>query len=787
MLKQHLLGLIVCLALSVYPRHQLYGQITNNVLIGHVTDDNGTNLASVRITIQENGEQTTSDKEGNFTLRDLQVGRYNLLATSDGMEDKKIAVTIHDGEKNEVDITLSKGAKQIKGITLTDTKRKTIEKTESEYVARLPIKNIENPQVYISVSEQLMKTQLATDLDAGLKNVVGAGVPIRYNQNRIVFYSRGFTVQPKIRNGLTTFNQNAIDPVGLDRIEVLKGPSATLFGSAEVSYGGLLNRVTKKPYEDFGGTVSYSAGSWNLNRTTLDINSPLNESKTLLFRLNGALHKENSFQDAGFFNTMAVVPSLTYRLSPDTEIHLDLEYTKSKGTSPVRHSPYLKGKLTKREATDFEAQYNHSFASNEVYYTGENIDLFGEIKHRLSENWVSSTSFARTKTLTDGSTSRIYGQSESTFKARIYDGYYGYQSTNVQQNFTGNFEVLGIKNRMVVGANYYNYYQDRDIREVNTAKYNWTSGDFHAQFNRAYIDSARIGDKRTLRTIDQHTYSAYVSDVMNITDEFLVMLSLRYDYFDNKGTTDRLKQQTTGDYEQQALSPKLGLVYQLIPDQLSVFANYMHGFSNEGGSDSNGKSFDPEEAIQMEGGIKFDLFEKKISGSLSYYDIGVKNIVRQDPNNKDFNTQDGEQTSKGIEFEFIASILPQLNLIFGYAYNDSELKNTKGGTQDGLRPTTAGPEHLLNWWADYSVHINHSGKIVFGFGGNSGTESYAVNTKTTRLTIPKYTIMDAGISYQTELLNLGIKVNNLTDKQYWSNRLTPQKPRNIVANLTLNF
>ncbi len=118
-------------------------------------------------------------------------------------------------------------------------------------------------------------------------------------------------------NGLPGLTNGSLDPSNIDHIEVIKGPSSTLFGSSLISYGGLINTVTKKPYQTFGGEVSYQAGSYGLNRITADLNTPLNKEgeNEVLFRVNTAYHSENSFQDAGFRKSFFIAPTLSFKAS----------------------------------------------------------------------------------------------------------------------------------------------------------------------------------------------------------------------------------------------------------------------------------------------------------------------------------------------------------------------------------------------------------------------------------------------------------------------------------------
>ena len=122
--------------------------------------------------------------------------------------------------------------------------------------------------------------------------------------------------------------------------------------------------------------------------------------------------------------------------------------------------------------------------------------------------------------------------------------------------------------------------------------------------------------------------------MLNITDQLLLMLSLRVDRFDNKGTYNQRTAASTGAYAQTAFSPKLGMLYAVIKDRLSVFGNYMNGFRNVAAvtqPDGSVSNFTPQQANQWEGGVKADLFNHKLTATLSYYDIYVTDVTRADP------------------------------------------------------------------------------------------------------------------------------------------------------------
>jgi iron complex outermembrane receptor protein len=142
-------------------------------------------------------------------------------------------------------------------------------------VAKMPLKNLENPQVYATVGKELLTEQLVFTVDDTTRNVPGLQQmwePTgRAGDGGSFYASRGFVVASQLRNGVAGTVTSTIDAANLEKLEVIKGPSATLFGSALTSYGGLLNRVTKRPYDTFGGELNVAAGSYGFHRVSADV------------------------------------------------------------------------------------------------------------------------------------------------------------------------------------------------------------------------------------------------------------------------------------------------------------------------------------------------------------------------------------------------------------------------------------------------------------------------------------------------------------------------------------
>lgn len=756
-------------------------------IIGRITITDGSSAQGVTVKLKEIKKATVSDADGKFELKNLPFGKYTVQMVRVGFDgsSQTVEVTSQNPVAN-LELKLDYSSEKLEEIIIS-TGGNRFAKKESEDVSKMQLKNMENPQVYSVVSKELMKEQVITDYNSAFKNVPGAGIAEVRNQGRTTNISRGFATPQLVRNGVGSFTYTTIDPANLERIEVIKGPAATLFGSTISSFGGLFNRVTKKPFDTFKGEISYSGASYDLNRLTADVNTPLNEEKTALLRINTALHSERSFQDAGFYKNYLIAPSFSYAVNDRLSLSLDVEMSGSKATSPTRLviAPTLVN-LKARSITDLQMPYKISFANNTVSYTSQQYNIFAQAKYKISEQWKSQTIVSRTRSSSEGYTVALNLLTDSTLRQAVTNQDSPFYGTDIQQNFNGDFKIGSLRNRVVLGVDFYSLRATRNDATVNMPALNFKKpGAAYNNFNLTKV--APLFTTATYSnqvSNDETTYSAYASDVLNITDKLLIMAGVRVDRYFNGGTYDVATDITKGKYNQTAFSPRFGAVYQIVKDKVSVFGNYMNGFSNNGGSDFEGNTFKPSYANQFEGGAKFDL--DKISATFSYYDIKVTNTLYDDVAHANFSLQDGTQLSKGFEAEVIANPVPGLNIVAGYTYNDS--KYTKANASvEGLRPATAGAPKMANLWISYRLINGPAQGLGFGFGGIYGSSYNQVNTVAFKFSIPSYTVLDAAVFYDKPKYRIGLKVDNLTNEQYWSFRYAAQTPAKITGNFTFKF
>ncbi|WP_422090819.1 TonB-dependent siderophore receptor [Tenacibaculum ovolyticum] len=751
---------------------------TGNIKGRLLTNDNQP-AKNVSVYIENSNKGTVSNENGNYEITNIPVGLKKINFSVIGLNNKSIEVTVIENKTITIDnILLSISQEVLNEITITSKRKNKFNRKETKYVARLPLKNIENPQVYSVITSALLEETQAVDVEAALLNAPGinnvmkgvgsGGTGIRFNM-------RGFSADIAMRNGVSTAFVTGTDPANLERLEVIKGPSGTLFGNHLTnSYGGVVNRVTKKAHDKFKGTITYNTGSNSLSRITADINTPLNKEKTVLFRVNAAKHNEHSFQDYGLTRNLFVSPTLTYK--PSERLQLTIEGEFYKNNSPSTYFNISRSKITNIE--DLNYNFDNSYGSDYLSSTSDSYSIFAEANYKISDNWESQTIVSSSNVDNNANYLFLDFFNNSEAKRRIMNITSQFYITQIQQNIKGQFKVGNVNNKLLVGIDNYQiktpYRRTQLIYDsigANTPQLDFNSKKYEALL--AQNDAFRIGQR------DQSSFGVYASNVTEVTQKLSIMASLRVDWFNNK----------EDEYKQTVLSPKFGAVYQIVKDKVSVFANYMDGFKNvapEITAEETTK-FNPEHATQIEAGIKSELFNDKLSFTLSYYDIIIDDAVRWENNKGDWSRiQDGKRASKGFEAELIANPFKGWNLIAGYGYNDSEYLEGKESII-GNTPY-ASPETTLNFWTSYKLPRTVLKGLGFGFGLNHTSDSFLSDRN--KLTIPGNTVINSSLFYDHNDFRIGLKFNNITNEKYWANmgaNIQPQRTKNTVITFSYKF
>ena len=793
--------LVFILACSFIGLHAI---AQNGVVKGNIKTLDGVSAPFISVELKGHRNGSTSDKEGNFFINKVKEGSYTIFCSGLGLKSVERTITVIDAQTLEVNFTLSETSEVLQEIIIS-AKNKNREQTS---IAKMPLKNLENPQIYSSVSANLLKEQGVVSYDDALRNVPGVSRTWestgRAGDGASYFALRGFEAQTSVINGLPGLTNGNLDPANVQEIQVVKGPSATLFGGGFYAYGGFINTITKKPYYEFGGEVAYSIGSFSLHRVTTDINVPLSKKEKIALRLNTALHKENSFQDAGFKKALFIAPTLAYEVNDRLSFNIMAEILEEKrAIAPVFFNTNRTHVLDFKNIEELNLKYDASFTNNDLTIKNPRRNLQATGLYKINDQWTSQTAVALGNAKSDGFYTYIW---DDVAGDNLFQQYFNLQDQSIktldfQQNFNGDFKIAGLRNRLLIGVDYFKRKVDKagsawaEIRDVSP---DGTTTISNEKLSSDYVKSfLKAEDYPTPTTIKNSSASVYVSNIINITPSFLVMSSLRADYFDSKGDVNVEKD----DYDQFVLSPKFGLIYQPILDKVSIFANYMNAFFNvaprevfDDNKISLGvKSFKPERANQWELGTKINLLSDRLFATISYYDIKVANRVYYTATSA---VQGGKTGSKGFEIEINANPLTNLSIIGGFSHGKIQVLTGNSGipndfyNQVGSAPGGQGPQTLANLWTSYKFANGSLNGLIIGLGSNyAGVYKVIDNSVTGVFKLPSYTLLNASLAYDTKHFRVSCTANNITNQEYyigyWS--VNPQKSRNFISSISYKF
>ncbi|MCE4064636.1 TonB-dependent receptor [Chryseobacterium gleum] len=753
--------------------------------------------------------QAKTNNSGEYYFENVPPGEYTLQVVLNDIELMREPIHIQKDVYEIPAIYAPLHNNVIEGITVYAVSRNKFLDKDSTSVAKMPLKVLENPQAYTSINQQIMKEQLTYDISEVLKNVPGMvkmqGSPGRGSGDGSFYYSlRGFPTKVSMVDGVPATTNGEIDPADIERLEVIKGPSGTLYGGAVTSFGGLINVVTKKPKDYFGGEASYLMGSYNLNRLTADVYGPMTESRNMLFRLNAAYQYQNGFRDSEFRKSFFVAPTISYQVNDRLKFNLGAQIYNYEGTNtPIIFLPRTRAYFA-HNPDELGFDWKKSYSNNDITLKAPSINVKAEANYKISDHWTSQTLLSRNFRKTEGLYQYQFirgNTSDAMLERNVQWQNSEASSTSVQQNFNGQFNIGKIKNKVLIGLDYLN--QTINNNHSPIVVYDNINGQTLAGYANITRDLVLQKIQTSTAPLVRNSsasnlYGAYISNVTYITDRLITLLSLRMDHYESKGQLNLNTNIRNGDFNQTAWSPKVGIVYQILKDQLSAYGNYMNGFSYTAPvaqqlPDYSG-DMKPQMANQWEVGVKGNLWRNKINFTVGYYDILVNNIQRGSGvirDGKEYNivVQDGTQRSKGIEIETIMNPVQGLNIMAGYSYNHSRYEKADPAVE-GRRPESAGPANVFNSWISYILPIKGLQGLGIGFGVNRvGKQITGNKVVTGQFAFPAYTLVNASISLEKERYRLGFKMNNLGNVQYFAGQgvIVAQMPRNFVAEVSFKF
>ena len=802
-------------------------------LTGVVLDVSGKPVEGVSVALKGTSYGATTGADGSFRVS-AQAGAYQLVVSSIGYVTQEVAVTVTSGETTPVPaFTLAASNQNLSEVTVTGAKSLN---QRAVTVGKLPVATLDLPQSAVTVEREVLEQQQVLRLSDALVNVSGLYVTSTTGGTQEELGSRGFSYGSNntFKNGVRFNNGVMPEASSLERMEVLKGSAAILYGN--VAAGGVLNLVTKKPQFEQGGSVGLRVGSFGFWKPTVDVYGAIGNSKTAAFRLNGTYENADSFRDEVKSNRVYVNPSLLFELTPKTTLILEGDYLRDNRTpdfgvgaidynilesrSRFLNTPGTKNATQQTSATaTLTSRLSNTWQVRAVagFQRYDNELLSGNRPVGINNGTRPARGAAGTPTYVPAAPKpSLYGDWQRTLsRTETSENYY-----LAQLDLTGQFRTGFLGHTVLIGA-------DVDQYETNALTFTAQAYDSINVLDRSKAlrqptNSVSSYDalNRNTRTLGNTRRAGfYVQDLMSITEKVKLLAGVRWSYQETPSDVYTYAAPTAADQTlrvtqqnrryDDAFSPRLGLVYQPIKTT-SLFASYSNSFTPNAAIGVDGSTLRPSIIGQYEVGIKNDLFKGLLSANVTAYKIvnsdQAQTILATAPNyNPDRPTAQelaGEVTSKGVEVDVQSKPLLGWTFITGYSYNHTAY--TKSNIYENGSRLRYNPAHTAN----LSLYYNFSNSFsdnTFLRGLNAGITTYYVgdklagrNTRTTvandtyrLMSIPNYVLFDASLGYTYERFSVRVKLANILNELSYNlhddNSVNPIAPRNFAATASYRF
>lgn len=564
----------------------------------------------------------------------------------------------------------------------------------------------------------------------------------------------------------------------IERVEVLKGPFALIFGRG--GSGGIINRVQKTPSTEafrVGGLASVNTfGAWDV---AADLNAPL--ASNAAFRINASYESLDNFRDFFGGERYAINPYLAVDFGGGWKAGLSYEYVNDdrvtdRGVPSIATVPGQPN----RPLTGYRDTF---FGVPGVNRTGLEAHIVkARLDGELAENLQWST------TLLYGDYDKYYANVFANGPATGQTGAVAvssYIDPTTRQNFIAQTNLvwdvdLGpIGNKILFGLEY----GDQD--STNQRRNGILSNNTLNLANIAY-PTVTFGALARDTVSDVKFFSAYAQDQMSIGEHLDLVVGLRYDRFEINGT-DLIGVPRTFARTDEKVSPRVGVILKP-QENVSIYGSYSQSFLPRSGDQfltlsTTQQNLAPERFTNYEVGAKWDI-RPDLNATLAVFRLERTNATTPDPANVTATINIGETRTQGVELALTGQITPNWQVSGGYTYQDAKLRG------NDLVHLGQVPEHQIALWNRYNV----SPRFGLGLGVvHQSSQFAAIRTLPTTTRLPAFTRADAALFFKaTNRLELQVNVENLLNEEYFSdahnnNNITPGAPINARFTARLAF
>ncbi len=635
---------------------------------------------------------------------------------------------------------------------------------------------VDVPQSVSVVTRDLIQDQSMQSLMDVARYVPGAGMAQGEGNRDAIILRGNSSTSDFFLDGVRDDVEYFRDLYNIDRVEILKGPNAMIFGRGGA--GGVVNRVSRQASWEPVREVSLQGGSWDNRRASFDLGGAVSDSFSA--RVMGVYEDSESYRDGVELERQGINPTFALAIGDATVLRFSYEYfdydrvadrgipsfdggpfrtrdstffgdpdqsptyaTVNQGAATIDHAFNDNVRLRNRTVyADFDKFYQNVFAGGAVNADTGLVQLSAYNNEQLRENIFNQT---------DLTFSTATGSIGHEFLVGVELG----EQTTENQRMTGLFN--GTDPAIFVPAT-----------------------DPMVSVPVTFAPTATDATNRGRATIA----ALYVQDQIRFTPNWLAVVGLRYDSFD-MDFTDRRGAGTRIETSDDLVSPRGGLVYKPA-ENVSLYASSSMTYVPRSGAQlasltPTNAAFDPEEFQNIEVGAKWDV-SPRLAVTAAVFQLDRKNVVIADPNVPGNSLLVDGQRTDGVELGISGQVNDSWSIQGGYAWQDGELNEQLGGTTLAQLP-----EHVISLWNRYDFTQSWG----VGLGVIHQTEMYAAADNA--VTLPSFTRVDAGVYYTlNERLRMQVNVENLLDERYYpnahnNNNITPGSPLAVRVGVTANF
>jgi len=611
----------------------------------------------------------------------------------------------------------------------------------------------------------------------GLPNV-SSGADTRFDSVRI----RGFEASNDFYlDGIRDDSQYIRDLHNIERVEVLKGPAAVLYGRG--SQGGIVNRVSKAPEPGRRSSIEAQGGSEDLRSLYADLSA--DPSDTISLRLNMGNQDNNSFRDGIDGSRQLFAPSMSWQLTPDLNWLVQYEYSRYNRT-PDRGIPGVNGRPADVSRSTTYGDTQRDFIDDRAQ------SLRSRLNYQLNETWQLRHTLGLFKLDSEFDNTYLTGYNASNNTVTRQRWQQDLNTRNLFNNLEaeGDFATWGLEHKLLLGVEFGNQRRDPTLYTAAAVSAGGQAVP-SLDLNNPNRDLQHNG--RMVVSSDNHTVvdsrGLYLQDQIRLNDQWQILAGVRFDQFEVE-TTNKVRG-LSEKQDSNSTSPRLGVVYTPWRDH-SFYASWSKTFSPVGGgligitpgAPGNSNDTSPELTRQKEIGVKSDWLDERLTTTLAIYELELYNRRTRDPNNPEITLMSGLQRSRGIELTATGNLVGNWYVRGGIGLQDATIVNDNNGLEGNrINDVAKRNASLFVTWKPELGWYAETGLTLVG-------ERYADNQNTT--VMPGYGRWDALAGFRTHDWDVRAALSNITDKTYYSSATSAAQiqigdPRSLVVTGTYSF